>query len=241
VSDPPQTPEPGQELFAPPPSAFTPEQTAQCRAMVEKQFLARGLRDPRVLAAMRAVPRHAFVPIGLVDQAYEDQPLPIGEGQTISQPFMVASMTAALELSGRERVLEIGAGSGYQSAVLSLLAHEVHAVESRPALAESARTRLAQLGYRNVQIHVGDGTLGWPDAAPFDAILVTAAAPEIPEPLVAQLADGGRMVLPVGSAETQQLLRVRRRNEMISTERFYQCRFVPLIGRYGWSDPSEFD
>jgi protein-L-isoaspartate(D-aspartate) O-methyltransferase len=203
--------------------------------MVEKQLRARGVRDSRVLAAMLAVPRHAFVPPELLGNAYDDQPLPIGEGQTISQPYMVGAAAEALELSAAESVLEIGAGSGYQSAVLSLLAREVRAVETHPSLAVSAQERLVRLGYRNVEIREGDGTAGWAEAAPFDAILVSAAAPEVPAPLVAQLAEGGRMVVPVGSAETQSLLRIRRRGGEIFTERLFECRFVPLIGQYGWS------
>ena len=201
--------------------------------MVEKQIRARGVRDPRVLAAMRVVPRHAFVPPELAAAAYDDLPLPIGEGQTISQPYMVASMTEALELSGAESVLEIGTGCGYQTAVLSLLAREVYSMESRLPLAEAARQRLAALGYQNVQVLAGDGTLGWPDDKFFDAILVTAAAPEVPPPLMAQLAEGGRLVLPMGGPEEQRLMRLHRRAGVISTERFYPCRFVPLIGRYG--------
>jgi protein-L-isoaspartate(D-aspartate) O-methyltransferase len=218
---------------------FDPDQVARCREMVEKQLRARGIKDPRVLAAMLAVPRHLFVPRGSVSQAYDNQPLPIGDGQTISQPYMVASMTEALELRGQERVLEIGVGSGYQAAVLSLLAREVHSVENRPALAEAATERLARLGYGNVHVHVGDGTLGWPAEAPFDAIVVTAAAPVVPPPLVEQLGEGGRLVLPCGSAEVQDLVRLRRRGAEISREPFYQCRFVPLVGRYGWRGKDE--
>jgi protein-L-isoaspartate(D-aspartate) O-methyltransferase len=218
------------------PPLFDSEQVARCRAMVETQLRPRGIHDARVLAAMLAVPRHAFVPSQFAAHAYDDEPLSIGEGQTISQPFVVASMTEALRLSGGERVLEIGAGSGYQTAVLSLLAREVIAVETLPSLAESARHRLAQLGYNNARIEVGDGTLGWPVEVPFDAILVTAAAPEIPSPLLAQLAEGGRMVLPVGPPQAQELLRVTRREGSIVTERFYPCRFVPLIGRYGFKE-----
>ena len=206
--------------------------------MVEGQLRRRGIRDSRVLGAMLAVPRHAFVPPSYVLDAYRDQPLPIGEGQTISQPFMVASMTEILELSGSERVLEIGTGSGYQTAVLSLLAREVHTVENHQALSDSARERLKHLGYRNVHFYVGDGTLGWPEAAPFDAILVTAAAPYVPPPFLEQLAEGGRMLLPVGSAEAQDLTRIRRRAGKITTECLYRCRFVPLIGRYGWREGS---
>jgi protein-L-isoaspartate(D-aspartate) O-methyltransferase len=208
----------------------------QRQEMVEKQIRGRGIRDPRVLAAMLAVPRHAFIPSQFLGQAYLDQPLAIGEGQTISQPFMVGSMTEALELSPEDRVLEVGTGSGYQTAVLSLLTRAVYTIESRRELGEAARERLARLGYDNVRERIGDGTLGWPEEAPFDGIVVTAAAPLIPPPLVAQLADGGRLVLPVGSADTQELLRIRRRGADLFTESFYHCRFVPLVGRHGWSD-----
>jgi protein-L-isoaspartate(D-aspartate) O-methyltransferase len=203
--------------------------------MVEKQIRGRGIRDPRVLAAVLAVPRHEFIPSQFLAQAYLDQPLAIGEGQTISQPFMVGSMTEALEISPDDRVLEVGTGSGYQAAVLSLLARDVYTIESRPELGEAARERLTRLGYDNVHVRIGDGTLGWPGEAPFEGIVVTAAAPLVPPPLVAQLADGGRLVLPVGSAETQELLRIRRRGEDLFTESFYHCRFVPLLGRHGWS------
>ncbi len=210
------------------------EQVAQRREMIEKQIRGRGIRDPRVLAALLAVPRHAFIAPQFLAEAYKDQPIAIGEGQTISQPFMVASMTEALELSPDDRVLEVGTGSGYQAAVLSLLAREIYTIESLPDLAEAARERLARMGYENVQVGVGDGTMGWPEQAPFNAIIVTAAAPQIPPPLSAQLADGGRLVLPVGPADTQQLLRVRRRGAEFVTEHFYHCRFVPLVGRHGW-------
>jgi protein-L-isoaspartate(D-aspartate) O-methyltransferase len=221
--------------LAVPAGASDAEQAAQWRQMVEKQIRGRGIRDPRVLAAMLTVPRHAFIPPQFLAEAYNDQPLAIGNGQTISQPFMVASMTEALELSPEDRVLEIGTGSGYQAAVLSVLARAVYTVESLPELGEAARERLARMGYNNVRVRIGDGTLGWPDEAPFDAILVTAAAPLIPPPLTAQLADGGRLVLPVGSVDTQDLLRIRRRGADLITESFYQCRFVPLVGRHGWS------
>jgi protein-L-isoaspartate(D-aspartate) O-methyltransferase len=217
------------------------EQLARRTDMVETQMRRRGIRDSRVLAAMLAVPRHAFVPVELASEAYKDEPLPIGEGQTISQPFMVASMTEALELSGSERVLEIGTGSGYQTAVLSLLAREVHTVENHQTLSAAAQERLLRLGYANVHFHVGDGTLGWPEAAPFDAIIVTAAAPLIPPPLLDQLVEGGRLLLPMGSVKTQDLARVRRHAGEIVTERLYPCRFVPLIGRYGWSEPRPAD
>jgi protein-L-isoaspartate(D-aspartate) O-methyltransferase len=221
---PPRSEETSQEQFA-----------ALRREMLEKQLRARGIRDPRVLSAMLAVSRHAFVLPESLAHAYDDQPLSIGEGQTISQPFMVAAMSEALELGGGERVLEIGTGSGYQTGILSLLAREVFTVETHSALAAAAHERLERLGYRNVQIRIGDGTLGWPEDAPFDAILVTAAAPMIPPPLIQQLAEGGRLVIPAGSAETQQLTRLRCRTGELSSERLFDCRFVPLVGKYGWS------
>ncbi|HEV8384629.1 MAG TPA: protein-L-isoaspartate(D-aspartate) O-methyltransferase [Candidatus Acidoferrales bacterium] len=212
----------------------TRELAEQRREMVEEQIRDRGVRDPRVLDAMLRVPRHEFVPEDFVPGAYADQPLPIGEGQTISQPFMVAAMTQALELQGHERVLEIGTGSGYQAAVLAVLAREVYSVENLASLAAVAQARLVRLGYDNVQVHSGDGTLGWPAAAPYDAIMVTAAAPHVPSPLVEQLAEGGRMVIPVGSAAEQELLRVRKTEGRITSETLHYCRFVPLLGRHGW-------
>lgn len=204
-------------------------------AMVEEQLGE--IADSRVLAAMRAVPRHEFVPLELAREAYTNQALPIGEGQTISQPFMVAAMTAALELSGAERVLEVGAGSGYQAAVLSLLAREVFAIEWNAGLAEAAAERLALLGFANVQVIAGDGTLGWPAMSPFDAILVSAAAPAIPPPLLEQLAEGGRLVVPVGESDAQTQRRVRKRAGQLTEESLYDCRFVPLLGRHGWREP----
>ncbi len=208
------------------------------RDMVEHQLRKRDIRSERVLEAMGEIPRHEFVPEESRDYAYDDQPLPIGEGQTISQPYMVASMTETLELTGVERVLEIGTGSGYQAAVLSRLAAEVFTVESRTMLALSARERLARLGYGNVHVHAGDGTLGLPDFAPFDAILVAAAAPEIPPPLAEQLAEGGRLVVPIGGGENQDLVRARKRDGRLVLENLYACRFVPLLGRHGWqADP----
>jgi len=204
------------------------------RDMVATQIRARGIRSARVLAAMQTVPRHLFISLGKISAAYADEPLPIGEGQTISQPFMVAAMSQALSLQGAERVLEVGAGSGYQAAVLSLLAREVIGIESQPALAASARERLARLGYANVQIEEGDGSLGWPAAAPYDAILVAAAAPAIPPPLLDQLAEAGRLVIPVGTPKEQQLFRVVKNGGRITSESLYSCRFVPLLGRFGW-------
>jgi len=211
----------------------------QRHAMVEEQIRERGVSAAPVLEAMLAVPRHEFVPAELVDEAYCDQPLPIGEGQTISQPFMVAAMTEALELTGIERVLEVGTGSGYQAAVLSLLAREVFTVESNAALALTARERLKRLGYTSVHVHTGDGTLGLAEAAPFDAVVVTAAAPRVPPPLVEQTAEGGRLVIPVGDAESQELLQVRKTGGHTPWRVLHYCRFVPLIGRHGWRGRDE--
>lgn len=204
------------------------------REMVTRQIHDRGIHSQRVLDAMSAVPRHFFVPPEHVPQSYADEPLPIGEGQTISQPFMVAAMAEALSLDGHERVLEVGAGSGYQAAVLSLLAREVIAVEAQTPLAEAARERLARLGYGNVRIEEGDGSLGWPIGAPYEAILVTAAAPAVPPPLMEQLAQGGRLVIPVGKTEHQELLRIMKHEGRTTQQSLYACRFVPLLGRYGW-------
>jgi protein-L-isoaspartate(D-aspartate) O-methyltransferase len=208
----------------------------QRRQMVREQIRERGIAAPRVLNAMLAVERHLFVPEEFLSAAYADQPLPIGEGQTISQPFMVAAMTAALELTGRERVLEIGTGSGYQAAVLSLLAREVHTVERSAALAEQAQRRLLDMGYTNVQVHTGDGSLGWAEAAPYAAIVVTAAAPGVPAPLVEQLEEGGRLAIPVGDPHQQELRLLRRTAEGITSQVLHYCRFVPLVGRHGWGD-----
>jgi protein-L-isoaspartate(D-aspartate) O-methyltransferase len=207
------------------------------RAMVEEQVRKRGIASPRVLEALLSVPRHEFVPAEFQADAYADKPLPIGEGQTISQPFMVGAMTEALELAGSERVLEIGTGSGYQAAVLSRLAREVISVESHTSLALAAQERLARLGYANVHVHNGDGSLGFADAAPYDAILITAAAPEIPPLLASQLCEGGRLVIPVGSQENQELLQARKESGVLHSRVLFDCRFVPLLGRYGWTRP----
>ena len=204
------------------------------RQMVDEQIRERGIGSPRVLEALLAVPRHLFVPAESMSAAYADQPLPIGEGQTISQPFMVAAMTDALELCGNECVLEVGTGSGYQAALLSLLAAEVYTIESHASLALAARERLELLGYSNVHAHAGDGTLGLPAAAPFNAIVVTAAAPRIPSPLVEQLAEGGRLVIPVGRPDQQELLQVRKTGGQTTSRVLHYCRFVPLVGRHGW-------
>jgi protein-L-isoaspartate(D-aspartate) O-methyltransferase len=208
--------------------------TAARHEMVARQIRSRGITSSRVLDAMASVPRHEFVPSGALASAYSDEALPIGGGQTISQPFMVAAMTDALQLSGTERVLEIGGGCGYQAAVLSLLAQEVIAVELQPALASASRERLARLGYGNVRVEEGDGSLGWPAGAPYDAILVSAAAPAIPPPLIEQLSDDGRLVIPVGGCDQQNLLRVVKRAGGLAQESLYACRFVPLLGRHGW-------
>lgn len=207
--------------------------------MVDRQIRARGIRSTRVLASMGAVPRHLFVPRERIQEAYLDAPVPIGEGQTISQPYIVALIAEALSLEGHERVLEVGAGSGYQAAVVSLLAGEVIAVESHPSLAASARERLARLGYANIRVEEGDGSAGWPQCAPYDAILVTAAAPSIPEPLLAQMAEGGRLVIPVGSPELQDLLRVVKKGSTTSQDSLCACRFVPLIGQHGWQSETK--
>jgi len=204
--------------------------------MVEAQLRKRGVKDEGVLRAMAAVPRHEFVPTQSVSLAYADEPLPIGGGQTISQPYIVAAMTEALQLRGSERVLEIGTGSGYQAAVLSLLCHEIYSIECRPELARSAAERLQRLGFHNAHVHCGDGTLGLKEFAPYDAILVAAAAPSLPEPLLEQLNEGGRMIAPIGTEEHQQLLLLTRHGNNYDSERGEGCRFVPLIGRYGWKD-----
>jgi protein-L-isoaspartate(D-aspartate) O-methyltransferase len=199
--------------------------------MVERQIQARGVRDGDVLAALRSVPRHLFVPDDLQGEAYADCALPIGRGQTISQPYMVALMTALLQVDVRSRVLEIGTGSGYQAAVLAELVDHVYSVERVEELSERARLLLDHLGYRNVTTIVGDGSLGLPDEAPFDAVIVTAAAPEAPPPLLEQLRVGGRLVVPVGaSGRDQQLTIVTRTDEGFTRETDVYCRFVPLLG-----------
>jgi protein-L-isoaspartate(D-aspartate) O-methyltransferase len=202
--------------------------------MVAEQLAARGITDARVLAAMRKIPRHIFVDEGLAHSAYEDHPLPIGEGQTISQPYIVALMTSLLELTGREKVLEVGTGSGYQTAVLAALTRRVCSIERLPRLAERARATLERLGVDNVWIRVGNGALGWPDEAPFDRILVAAGGPSVPPPLEQQLADGGRMVLPVGSPTDQVLTVVERAGGEIRRRALGECKFVKLVGKYAW-------
>ena len=207
------------------------------RQMVREQISARGIHDARVLDAMGKVAREEFVPAHLRDAAYYDQPLPIGEGQTISQPYIVAFMAEALRLTGNEKVLEIGTGSGYAAAVLSLLAGEVHTIERIPALAIRARQTLQRLGYRTVHVIEGDGSLGWPAAAPYDAIVATAEGPRVPPSLFAQLKPGGRLVMPVHDPESgQSLVRLTRASDRADvTEKLLPVRFVPLIGAEGWS------
>ncbi len=202
--------------------------------MVEHQIQARGVKDPLVLAAMRKVPRHLFVPKEYEESAYDDRPLPIGHGQTISQPYMVASMTEALELEGGEKVLEVGAGSGYQAAILAEIADSVISIERVADLASKAASILENLGYSNVKVVVGDGTKGYEPDAPYDAIIVTAGAPEVPPPLVEQLNDGGRLVIPVGNSFQQTLKKVTKRGNKTKVEDLEPCVFVPLIGEYGW-------
>lgn len=206
-------------------------------AMVDSQIVARGVASAPVLEAMRTVPREAFVAAELGEHAYEDRPLPIGAGQTISQPYIVALMIAAAEIRADDRILEVGAGSGYAAAVMSRLGRSVHAIERHEALAASARVRLDELGFDNVTIRTGDGTEGWAEAAPFDVILVAASGPAVPEPLRRQLAVGGRLIMPVGDDGEQQLIRLKR----LSAAHYDQdalgpVRFVPLIGAYGWQD-----
>jgi protein-L-isoaspartate(D-aspartate) O-methyltransferase len=204
--------------------------------MVESQLLSRGLKDTLVLDTMRKVPRHRFVEEALVSQAYNDHPLPIGEKQTISQPYMVALMTEALELQGNERVLEIGTGSGYQTAILAELADKIYSIERIRSLSIKARRILDELGYFNVVLKVSDGTVGLKEEAPFEVIIVTAGSPDVPQPLVDQLAMGGRLVVPVGDRYTQSLMRIDRGKEGITKTDLGGCRFVNLLGRHGWKE-----
>lgn len=209
------------------------------RRMVEEQLRSRDITDERVLQSFLKVPRHEFVPPEQRLYAYEDHPLPIGFGQTISQPYMVALMTQALELRGHEKALEIGTGSGYQAAILAELCREVHTIERIPELAERARGTLEGLGYRNVFVYVRDGTKGLAEEAPFEGIVVTAGAPGIPPPLVEQLAEGGRIVIPVGGRPYQTLVRGTKRRGKLFQEEVCGCLFVPLVGEYGWPEDEE--
>jgi len=207
------------------------------RRMVEDQVVARGVRDPRVIDAMLKVPRHKFVEEALESQAYQDAPLPIGEKQTISQPYMVAVMSEALVLDGTEKVLEVGTGSGYQAAVLAVLADRVFSLERIPALARRARKALDACGYSKVNIRLADGTIGWQEMAPFDAIIVTAGAPDVPRDYLDQLAVGGRLMIPVGDRMSQVLMRITRTSENeFKEEQLLGCRFVPLVGNHGWRE-----
>jgi protein-L-isoaspartate(D-aspartate) O-methyltransferase len=205
-------------------------------AMVEEQLRRRGISDPRVLKAMGKIPRHLFVLKNYRDSAYEDRPLPIGEGQTISQPYMVAIMTQSLELKGRERVLEIGTGSGYQTAILAELAQKVFTIERIPTLTERAQKVLGDSGYPNISFRSGDGSRGWPEEAPFDGIMVTAGSPDVPPTLKSQLAEGGRLVIPTGPRYTQTLYKLTREGAQFTEEDVTGCVFVPLVGDYGWKE-----
>lgn len=202
--------------------------------MVNSQLKERGIRDPRVLEAFLTVPRHEFVLAEHVSQAYEDCPLPIGLGQTISQPYMVAAMTEALELQGKEKVLEVGTGSGYQSAILARLAGHIFTIERYPELSARAQERLERRGCANVTCVIGDGSQGYPEAAPYDSIVVTAGSPRVPQALTDQLAEGGRLVIPVGDMFSQELLLVQRNEKRITQQTINYCRFVPLTGKGGW-------
>lgn len=205
-------------------------------AMVEAQLVSRGIRDKAVLDAMRVVPRHYFVDDAMQRMAYDDMALSIGEGQTISQPYMVALMTELLSLTGTERVLEIGTGSGYQAAILAELARGVFTLERIASLAEKAIRRFHDLGYSNIYLKVGDGTLGWPEEAPFDRIIITAASPKIPDPLKEQISENGIIVIPVGSRYSQQLLKITNTKSGFKEEYHTPCVFVPLIGEHGWKE-----
>lgn len=209
--------------------------------MVKEQIIGQGIKDPRVIEAMRKVPRHLFVPEALQGQAYGDSALPIGEGQTISQPHMVAYVGEALSLGGRERLLEIGTGSGYQAAILAHLAERVYSVEKIRSLLERARKILDQIQCQNVITRLFDGSYGWKEEGPFDAILVTAGAPFVPPPLLEQLKVGGRMIIPVGERSLQKLVRIHRVPQGFTEENLIACNFVALVGKYGWGKRKRFD
>jgi protein-L-isoaspartate(D-aspartate) O-methyltransferase len=204
------------------------------RQMVEEQIGCRGINDPIVLGAFLKIERHRFVPEESVNRAYADFPLPIGHGQTISQPYIVALMTQCLGLSGREKVLEIGTGSGYQSAILAQLCRHLYTIERIKPLAERAEALFSELSYSNIKLKVGDGSLGWPEEAPFERIIVTAASPQIPEPLADQLAESGKMVLPLGDSFSQVLTVVSKSGGKLGSSAVCGCVFVPLLGEYGW-------
>ena len=206
----------------------------QRRKMVEEQLVERGINDLRLLEVVSRVPRHLFVQESLQHRAYGDTPLPIGENQTISQPYIVGAMTEALDLKGEERVLEIGTGSGYQTAIIAELCRQVFTIERLNNLSRKAQNVLESLNYMNIVFKMFDGTYGWPDQAPFDAILITASAPEIPGSLVKQLGDGGRLVAPIGEADKQKLVVLTKNGDRVSRRDLGDCKFVPLIGKYGW-------
>jgi protein-L-isoaspartate(D-aspartate) O-methyltransferase len=212
--------------------AFEPER----RAMIEWQLRRRGIHDERVLKTMFEVPRHEFVPVRNIQEAYEDRPIAIGEGQTISQPYMVAAMTMAALPEPEDKVLEIGTGSGYQAAILAHLGAEVISMERIPCLAESAQARLSRLGYPRVQVIPEDGTMGCPEGAPYAAILVTAAAPAVPQVLVSQLAEGGRLVIPVGTLQLQTLQVISKHADKLRVRELDPCQFVPLVGKQAWPE-----
>jgi len=204
--------------------------------MVQEQILARGVTDARVVAAIRKIPRHVFVDPGIVNRAYDDCALPIGEKQTLSQPYMAARMSEALNLTGGEKVLEIGTGSGFQTALLAELCFNVFSVEKLRALSRRARALLDQLDYHNIALHFGDGTIGWSEHAPYHAIIVTAGAPQAPRPLLDQLAVGGRLVIPIGDEQSQTLIRLTRTRASFKKEQLGECKFVKLLGKYGWRE-----
>jgi protein-L-isoaspartate(D-aspartate) O-methyltransferase len=204
--------------------------------MVETQLIPRGITDSQVLGAMMKVPRHLFVPEHLQEKAYNDYPLPIGEGQTISQPYMVAQMTEVLELTKESLILEIGTGSGYQTAILAEIVQKVYTIERIEVLAKRAKDLLNKLGYRNIFIKIGDGTIGWKEYSPYDRILITAGTPKVPSPLFDQLKEGGIIIVPIGDRVIQTLTRVRKIKGKIVEEKLFDCMFVPLIGKYGWKD-----
>lgn len=204
--------------------------------MVKNQIIPRGIKDPRVLEAMRKIPRHLFVEEALRGEAYNDHPLPIGHKQTISQPYIVALMTEALELTGKEKTLEIGTGSGYQAAILAELSERVYTIERVRPLLVKARRILDELGYTNILFKVFDGTVGWKEFEPYDAIIVTAGAPQIPSPLIGQLAEGGRLLIPVGNRFSQDLVKVTKKNGNLIERNLGGCRFVDLVGEYGWKN-----
>ena len=204
--------------------------------MVKNQLAPRGITDQRVLRVMGKIPRHLFMEEALVGEAYNDHPLPIGHKQTISQPYIVALMTQALELTGKEKTLELGTGCGYQSAILAELSDKVYTIERIRPLMEKARKLLSKLGYTNIMFKAFDGTFGWKEYEPYDAIMVTAGAPKIPEPLLDQLAEGGRMIIPIGDKYSQELIKVTREKDEYKKENLGGCRFVDLIGVHGWKD-----